>query len=156
MKRIFVLFAVAAIGCGVNASTDLDEPDPIILRQPGPGQVQVDSGKVQDDTALTDSGVLPDEGPPVVDTLPGVDTNPVSCDTSPPTCGGEICKPSEVCKDGKCVCNGEHSDDKTCKQGKVLLCHYPPGNPDNRHEICVGSAAVPAHMKHGDTLGECK
>ena len=39
--------------------------------------------------------------------------------------------------------------------GKVTLCHIPPGNPDNAHTITVGASAVPAHLAHGDTLGEC-
>lgn len=38
---------------------------------------------------------------------------------------------------------------------KTCLCHVPPGNPGNAHTICVGSPAVKAHLKHGDTLGEC-
>lgn len=40
-------------------------------------------------------------------------------------------------------------------QEKVTICHIPPGNPDNAHEITVGAPAVPAHLAHGDTLGEC-
>lgn len=38
---------------------------------------------------------------------------------------------------------------------KVTICHIPPGNPDNAHTIVVGAPAVPAHLDHGDTLGEC-
>jgi hypothetical protein len=39
---------------------------------------------------------------------------------------------------------------------KVTICHIPPGNPDNRHEITVSIFAVPAHvMLHGDNLGTC-
>ena len=39
---------------------------------------------------------------------------------------------------------------------KVLICHIPPGNPDNAHTICVGAAAVRAHEEnHGDPIGEC-
>lgn len=38
---------------------------------------------------------------------------------------------------------------------KTLICHIPPGNPSNAHEICVGRSAVPAHLAHGDFLGEC-
>ena len=38
---------------------------------------------------------------------------------------------------------------------KVCLCHVPPGNPGNAHTICVGAPAVQAHLKHGDSLGEC-
>ena len=40
-------------------------------------------------------------------------------------------------------------------KGKVCLCHHPPGNPANVHTVCVGESAVKAHLKHGDTLGEC-
>lgn len=39
---------------------------------------------------------------------------------------------------------------------KTTICHIPPGNPANAHTICVGNAAVPAHVQnHGDTIGEC-
>jgi hypothetical protein len=38
---------------------------------------------------------------------------------------------------------------------KVLICHIPPGNPDNAHTISVAPSAVPAHLAHGDTPGPC-
>ena len=39
---------------------------------------------------------------------------------------------------------------------KVLVCHIPPGNPENAHTICVGASAVKAHEKnHGDSQGAC-
>lgn len=39
---------------------------------------------------------------------------------------------------------------------KVLICHIPPGNPDNAHTICVGEPAVRAHQEHhGDPVGAC-
>ena len=38
---------------------------------------------------------------------------------------------------------------------KVLVCHIPPGNPGNAHTIRVGSAAVKAHLAHGDDLKSC-
>lgn len=40
-------------------------------------------------------------------------------------------------------------------QAKAVICHIPPGNPENRHTIEVGQPAVPAHMEHGDTMGPC-
>lgn len=40
-------------------------------------------------------------------------------------------------------------------EGKVVICHVPPGNPDNAHTIIVGAPAVPAHLAHGDYEGEC-
>jgi hypothetical protein len=37
----------------------------------------------------------------------------------------------------------------------VVICHRPPGNPDNRHTLIVGESAVAAHLAHGDTIGAC-
>jgi hypothetical protein len=39
--------------------------------------------------------------------------------------------------------------------GKITICHIPPGNPDNAHEITVSVRALPAHLAHGDNVGEC-
>ena len=39
--------------------------------------------------------------------------------------------------------------------GKVDICHIPPGNPDNAHTINVSVNAIPAHLAHGDYLGDC-
>ncbi len=38
---------------------------------------------------------------------------------------------------------------------KVVICHIPPGNPDNMHSIEVGEPAVEAHLEHGDSLSYC-
>jgi hypothetical protein len=40
-------------------------------------------------------------------------------------------------------------------QGKVDICHIPPGNPANAHVINVSVNAIPAHLAHGDNLGQC-
>jgi hypothetical protein len=50
-------------------------------------------------------------------------------------------------------------DDGTlaCDAPKVLVCHIPPGNPGNAHEICVAAAAVRAHQRlHDDPVGACE
>lgn len=40
---------------------------------------------------------------------------------------------------------------------KVTICHIPPGNPDNAHEITVGLPAVVMHvLLHGDLIGSCE
>ena len=40
--------------------------------------------------------------------------------------------------------------------GKVTICHIPPGNPAKAHEITVGAPAARAHiMNHGDRVGGC-
>jgi len=50
-------------------------------------------------------------------------------------------------------------DIRACDPGntkKTTICHIPPGNPSNAHTICVGNAAVAAHVRnHGDTIGPC-
>ena len=38
---------------------------------------------------------------------------------------------------------------------KVLVCHIPPGEPENLHTICIGFDAVAAHLAHGDYLATC-
>jgi len=43
----------------------------------------------------------------------------------------------------------------TTRAGVVCICHHPPGNPGNAQTICIGASAVRAHLKHGDTMGEC-
>jgi|GEM_PF-5968304 len=37
----------------------------------------------------------------------------------------------------------------------TTVCHIPPGNPDNRHMIVVGTSSLTAHLKHGDNKGQC-
>jgi hypothetical protein len=37
----------------------------------------------------------------------------------------------------------------------LIVCHVPPGNPDNEHEIEIAEDAWPAHREHGDRLGRC-
>jgi hypothetical protein len=39
--------------------------------------------------------------------------------------------------------------------GKLTICHFPPGNPNNAHTIRIGAPAWPAHAAHGDTQGAC-
>ena len=39
---------------------------------------------------------------------------------------------------------------------KILICHLPPGNPNNKQTLIIGSPAVKAHLAHGDYLGDCK
>lgn len=41
------------------------------------------------------------------------------------------------------------------KTHKVGICHIPPGNPGNAHNICVGQSSTKAHLEHGDILGGC-
>lgn len=39
--------------------------------------------------------------------------------------------------------------------GKVDICHLPPGNPSNQQDLSVSTSALDAHLAHGDWLGAC-
>ena len=45
--------------------------------------------------------------------------------------------------------------DATCGNNKVLICHTPPGNPENAHTLCVNANSLAAHLAHGDVCGPC-
>lgn len=44
---------------------------------------------------------------------------------------------------------------ETQKEQKVVICHSPPGNPNNSQTIEVGMSALQAHIDHGDKIGSC-
>ena len=44
---------------------------------------------------------------------------------------------------------------KENKNQKVIICHIPPGNPANAHDIEISINALPAHLAHGDYEGGC-
>lgn len=50
---------------------------------------------------------------------------------------------------------GLYSGSSFAAPAQVTICHIPPGNPANAHEITVGAPAVNAHINHGDTMGAC-
>lgn len=67
--------------------------------------------------------------------------------------------------EGACVDDGgedpeedpvDSEEDPESDEVKALVCHAPPGNPDNAVTIEVGESAVPAHLAHGDTEGACE
>ncbi len=61
-----------------------------------------------------------------------------------------------------CLCmavTGLAAADGPCEEGpngKVTICHVPPGNPDNAHTISVSPNAADAHLRHGDYCGPCE
>jgi hypothetical protein len=40
--------------------------------------------------------------------------------------------------------------------GKVTLCHVPPGNIGNAHTLSVSPHALRAHLAHGDSISVCE
>lgn len=47
------------------------------------------------------------------------------------------------------------SDITLAADGKISICHLPPGNPENAQDLEVAPAALDAHLSHGDWLGSC-
>lgn len=43
----------------------------------------------------------------------------------------------------------------TTPSGKLIICHIPPGNPENKQTIEIDQSALPSHLAHGDTIGVC-
>src|SRR3989344_4930996 len=39
---------------------------------------------------------------------------------------------------------------------KIIICHYPPENPSNKHSLEISESALETHLAHGDTLGACQ
>ena len=66
---------------------------------------------------------------------------------------------SPVCDPLDCSGTGNGNNCIECEpgsNGKVTICHFPPGNPSNRHTIQISPSALSAHcMNHGDTCGAC-
>lgn len=57
------------------------------------------------------------------------------------------CDPDDL-EDGNGEEDGEGGE-------KVVLCHIPPGSPENAHTVEVSESAVEAHLAHGDIEGAC-
>ncbi|MCX6799869.1 MAG: calcium-binding protein [Candidatus Falkowbacteria bacterium] len=72
--------------------------------------------------------------------------------------GGPLCNVAGCSTDSGNVENDDNEKGKySCdSEHKINICHIPPGNPANAHNICVDAHAYRAHMAHGDTLGGCK
>ena len=51
--------------------------------------------------------------------------------------------------------NNQNNDNTNTGDQKITVCHYPPGNPDNRKTLQVSVAALQAHIDHGDRIGPC-
>jgi len=162
MNRILICLgatiALALAGCAHYPTGDQVADDGGSCGPCPDGQTCVDGAC----TAAPDGGGNPDGGMVMTDggTGGGSDGGAGGMDggsggSDGGSCG--TCPEGTTCVDGTCVCDGDGDDgsDHSCQAGKTLLCHYPPGNPANRHDICVGDPAVPAHLAHGDSLGTC-
>jgi hypothetical protein len=55
--------------------------------------------------------------------------------------------------EGECV-NGKQST-RDDSNRKVIICHVPPGNPQNSHTLKIDKSALNAHLAKGDYVGPC-
>jgi len=73
-------------------------------------------------------------------------------------CTAQVTIQSQAEKNLPDTCTPNAPDPRACDPAdtkKTTVCHIPPGNPANAHTICVGNAAVQAHIDHGDFVGTC-
>src|SRR3989304_3614172 len=56
---------------------------------------------------------------------------------------------------GLLACYRSTAATESAPAGKLMICHRPPGNPENAQTLTIDENAWPAHQKHGDTLGAC-
>ena len=112
-----------------------------------------------------------------VDCDDGVDCTVDTCDELDDTCvntpddiacpdDGLFCTGDEICDSAVgCVSTGDpcpegmtcNEDTDTCDMvGKVTICHIPPGKHAKARTLSVNAKAVPAHLRHGDSLGSCQ
>lgn len=119
----------------VTVDVPLDEPSTPTTQDP----------TVQDPTtgdasgSLSDPGVVPLDPPAVIEDPDG----PTYCHVTVSPVKPDHAASSKPAKESHAV------------QPKVMICHIPRGNPANAHTIVVATAAVKAHLPHGDTLGSC-
>lgn len=74
------------------------------------------------------------------------------CGTSPFDAGGNVRSWGAPLVWGQNGCTTQYPVDSN---GKVDICHLPPGHPENAHDLSVSVNAVPAHLAHGDYIGDC-
>mgnify|MGYP001560515788 FL=1 len=48
--------------------------------------------------------------------------------------------------------SGAFSSFTNSPNNKITICHIPPGNPGNCHEITISMNGLDAHLGHGDTF----
>lgn len=57
--------------------------------------------------------------------------------------------------DASLIVATEDDEVEAAEEGKVTVCHRPPGNPGNQRTLSVGASALDAHLGHGDFEGDC-
>lgn len=64
------------------------------------------------------------------------------------------CEDSDLVDDDDGDGDGDDVEDE--EEGeKAVICHVPPGNPENAHTLSISPDDVQVHLDHGDTEGAC-
>ena len=163
-----VLFLQSSVAQGLSLSGDID----VFWQDDATGDIFAEQdlpiecvavGGCQDPEDCDDGNACTDDicadGGCSNPTIGCSDGNPCTDDLCDPDMGctheaiecskGQVCDPAS----GKCV---EDQDPCECVNGRVTLCHIPPGNPENARTITVGCAARDRHLAHGDSCGPCE
>src|SRR3989338_4074135 len=74
------------------------------------------------------------------------------CSNTPIDANGDVTNWGAPLSWGKTNCP---SDITLNADGKVSICHLPPGNPENTQDLEIAPAALDAHLSHGDWMGAC-
>ena len=56
---------------------------------------------------------------------------------------------------GSNLINTGSCDIPPIEEETTLICHFPPGNPRNHHDLMIAPSSLIAHKAHGDKLGSC-
>jgi hypothetical protein len=91
---------------------------------------------------------------------PGDPNNPQSISISRSALAAHLAHGDHI---GECVAedtkNNSGNNTQTANNNdandKITICHIPPGNPNNPQTISISRSALPAHLAHGDQVGDC-
>ena len=133
--------AVAALVTGTSNSDKPPKPDK-------PGQ---SNGGGTDESSAEVSGQAADPKVTICHIPPGNPDNPQTITVSENALPAHLEHGDSL---GACPEDPSPPDDQYNE--KVLICHIPPGDPENAHTIRVSENAVPAHLAHGDSEGACE
>ncbi|MCH8853382.1 MAG: right-handed parallel beta-helix repeat-containing protein, partial [Planctomycetes bacterium] len=106
-------------------------------------------GPLQDNGGPTMTHALL-EGSPAIDAIPVGDCVVDTDQRGIPRPQGDGCDIGSYEVEESDPCADDDGD------GRVTICHVPPGNTGNAHTITVSANALPAHLAHGDQCGPCE
>ncbi|MGZ5278875.1 MAG: hypothetical protein ACXWC9_02970 [Pseudobdellovibrionaceae bacterium] len=184
LKQPLILMALMALtlvgfqNCAKVGVDDLGSSDPVAMGNAiNPPSDEGDAGTLpdSDESEPDDIEKNPPKMPPIADDQPpkkDCDKDDDEDRKNPPVVK-EACLPMNQVriKESKESCDKDGKPEQKVSQKQelqtvaclsnpgescVLICHKPPGNPSNSHNLMMkSSGSVQAHLAHGDSLGAC-